>query len=113
MHSTKGSSHPESMSSHKRRKQEIRQETLKTNYSNDSSKNILPGNKDDSASETTGEHINCQPISNSFRESTNPQVEFRIKKSKDQQTDGQPGLVTLETGGQETQDFINVIFVSY
>ena len=56
MHSTKGSSHPESMSSHERRKQEIRQETLKTNYSNDSSKNILPGNKDDSASETTGEH---------------------------------------------------------
>ena len=105
MHSTKGSSHPESMSSHERRKQEIRQETLKTNYSNDSSKNILPGNKDDSASETTGEHFNCQPISNSFRESTNPQVEFRIKKSKDQQTDGQPGLVTIRNGRSRNSRF--------
>ena len=36
-----------------------------------------------------------------------------LEESKDKPTDGQPSLVTLETGGQKTQDFINVIFVSY
>ena len=64
-----------------------------------------PGNKDDSASETTGEHFNCQPISNSFRESTNPQVEFRIKKSKDKQTDGQASPGTLEAGSSRDSKF--------
>ena len=40
MHSQKISSHQESMGSHKRRKQEIRQDTLNTNYSNDSTMNM-------------------------------------------------------------------------
>ena len=55
----------------------------------------------------------CLPISNSFCESTKPQVEFWSKESKNRQTDGQPGLVTWETEGHQTQDFINVTFVLY
>ena len=105
MHSQKISSHQESMSSHKRRKQKIRQETLNTNYSNDSTKNIQTREHGWLCKWNHKQAYQCLPIINKLSWVILPQVEFWSKESKNRHTDGQPGPVTWRNGRSSDSRF--------
>ena len=113
MRSQKISSHQESMGSHKRRKQKIRQDTLNTNYSNDSTMNIQTREHGWLCKCNHKQAYQCLPISNSFRESFCRKSNSGAKKSTNRQSDGQPDPMTWRHGRSSSSRFYQCYILYY